>query len=170
MSDLPGLDDGAVQAALIRPAEARDLPAVIELVRALADFEKLPGPDEAAAARLVDDFARGRYALLVADAGGTVIGYALYFFTYSTFLARPSLFLEDLFVHPAARGRGIAKRFMRRLAQIAVDEKCGRFEWCVLDWNVHAQEFYKSLGAVLLPDWLICRMTGDAITKLAQRH
>lgn len=168
MSDLPGLDDGALQATVIRAAEARDLPAVIALVRALADFEKLPGPDEAAAARLGEDFARGRYSLLVADAGGAIVGYALYFFTYSTFLARPSLYLEDLFVHPRARGRGVATRFMQRLAQLAVDEKCGRFEWCVLDWNVHAQEFYRSLGAELLPDWRVCRMTGDAITKLAQ--
>jgi GNAT superfamily N-acetyltransferase len=168
LSDLPGLDDGALQTTLIRPATAGDLPAVIALVRALADFEKLPGPDEAAAARLIEDFARGRFSLLVADAGGVVVGYALYFFTYSTFLARPSLYLEDLFVHPAARRRAIGERFMQKLAAEAAQQGCGRFEWCVLDWNVRAQEFYRSLGAELLAEWRVCRVTGDGITKLAE--
>jgi GNAT superfamily N-acetyltransferase len=168
LPDLPGLDDGALQATLIRAAETRDLPAVIALVRALAEFEKLPGPDEAAAARLADDFARGRYSLLVADAGGSVVGYALYFFTYSTFLAQPSLYLEDLFVHPAARGRAIGERFMRRLAAEAVRAGCGRFEWCVLDWNVGAQKFYRGLGAELLDAWRVCRVTGDALKRLAE--
>lgn len=169
MSQLSGVDDGAQEEALIRPGEARDLPAVIALVRALADFEKLPGPDEAAAARFAQDFARGRFRLFVADAGGTLVGYALYFYNYSTFLARPSLYLEDLFVQPAARGRGIGGRFMRALAAEAEREGCGRFEWCVLDWNVAAQEFYRSLGAAVLDGWWICRLEGDGITKLASR-
>ncbi len=167
MSDLPGVDDGALQQVTIRAAAARDLPAVVGLVRALADFEKLPGPDEAAARRLTDDFAQQRFSLLVAEAGGSVIGYALYFFTYSTFLARPSLYLEDLFVHPGARGRGIGERFMRTLAAEAVRRGCGRFEWTVLDWNVEAQRFYERLGAEVLPSWWTCRLTGDALTKLA---
>lgn len=167
MSDLSGLDDGALRQTLIRPAGADDLPSVIALVRALAEFEKLPGPDEAAAARLQGDFARGRYSLLVAEAGGHVVGYALYFFTYSTFLAQPSLYLEDLFVHPAARGRAIGQRFMRRLAAEAVRGGCGRFEWCVLDWNVRAQKFYRGLGAELLDDWRVCRVTGEALGRLA---
>ena len=167
MSDLPGVDDAALQEVIIRAAEARDLAAVVGLVRALADFEKLPGPDEAAARRLADDFAAGRYSLLVAEAGERVIGYALYFFTYSTFLAQASLYLEDLFVHPGARGRGIGARFMRQLATVAVARCCGRFEWTVLDWNVAAQEFYRSLGAELLPDWRTCRITGAALTQLA---
>jgi GNAT superfamily N-acetyltransferase len=168
LSDLPGLDDGALQETLIRAADARDLPAVIALVRGLAEFEKLPGPDDAAAARLVDDFARGRFSLLVAETRGTVVGYALYFFTYSTFLAQPSLYLEDLFVHPAARGRTVGERFMRRLADEALGAGCGRFEWCVLDWNVRAQKFYQSLGAELLDDWRVCRVTGAAIKRLAE--
>lgn len=170
MSPLSGVDDAAPQEALIRPGEARDLPAVIALVRALADFEKLPGPDAAAAARFGDDFARGRFRLLVADAGGgALVGYALYFYTYSTFLARPSLYLEDLFVQPAARGRGLGGRFMRALAAEAAREGCGRFEWCVLDWNVAAQKFYRSLGAQVLDSWRICRLEGDAIAKLGSR-
>jgi GNAT superfamily N-acetyltransferase len=152
----------------IRAAEPRDLPSVVGLVRALADFEKLPGPDEAAARRLIDDFAAGRYSLFVAEAGDDIVGYALYFFTYSTFLARPSLYLEDLFVHPSARGRGVGERFMRALANEAERRGCGRFEWTVLDWNVDAQKFYRRLGAEILPSWWICRVTGEGLTALAR--
>ena len=151
----------------IRAAEPGDLPSVVGLVRALADFEKLPGPDAAAARRLTDDFAAGRYSLLVAEQAAQVIGYALYFFTYSTFLARPSLYLEDLFVHPAARGRGIGERFMRALAKEAKRRGCGRFEWTVLDWNVDAQKFYRRLGAEILPGWWTCRVTGEQLEALA---
>jgi len=152
----------------IRAAEAADMPGVIALVRALAQFEKLPGPDDEAAARLAADFARGRFSVLVAVAGdGAVVGYALWFFNYSTFLARPSLFLEDLFVLPSARGRGIGEGLMRALAAEAVRTGCGRFEWCVLDWNVDAQAFYRRLGAELLADWRVCRVTGETLTKLA---
>ena len=152
---------------IIRAAEARDLPAVVGLVRALADFEKLEGPDDAAARRLADDFAAGRYSLLVADDGERIVGYALFFFTYSTFLARPSLYLEDLFVHPGARGRGIGERFMRALAKEAVARGCGRFEWTVLDWNVEAQKFYRRLGAEVMSSWWTCRVTGESLAKLA---
>lgn len=153
-------------APTIRPAEARDLPSVIALIRGLAEFEKLPGPDAAAEARFYDDFARKRFSLLVAD-GRELVGYALYFFTYSTFLAQPSLYLEDLFVRPEARGHGVGGRFMRRLAEEAVREGCGRFEWTVLDWNVRAQQFYRGLGAELLDDWRVCRVAGPALTRLA---
>lgn len=159
---------GAMDTTNLRAATAADLPAVIELVRGLADYEKLPGPDEAAARRLADDFGAGRYHLLVAETDGRIVGYALYFFTYSTFLARPSLYLEDLFVHPDVRGRGVGGRFMRALAGEAVRAGCGRFEWSVLDWNVRAQKFYRSLGADIHEDWQLCRMTGDAITQLAR--
>jgi len=167
LSDLPGVDDATLQEVIIRAAAARDLPSVVGLVRALADFEKLTGPDEAAARRLAEDFAAARYSLCVAEAGGRVIGYALYFFTYSTFLAQPSLYLEDLFVHPDARGRGIGERFMRTLAAEAVRRGCGRFEWTVLDWNVDAQKFYRRLGAEVMSSWWTCRVTGEALTKLA---
>ena len=153
---------------IIRAAEPRDLPAVVGLVRALADFEKLPGPDEAAARRLADDFAAGRYSLFVAERAGAVVGYALYFFTYSTFLAQPSLYLEDLFVHPAARGAGVGERFMRTLAQEAERRGCGRFEWAVLDWNVDAQKFYRRLGAEVMSSWWICRVTGEGLKALAR--
>jgi GNAT superfamily N-acetyltransferase len=150
----------------IRIGAARDLPGVVELIRGLAEFEKLPGPDGGAVERLTRDLARGRFSLLVADDGQTLVGYALYFFNYSTFLARPSLYLEDLYVRPASRGGGLGERFMRRLAAEAVAEGCGRFEWCVLDWNVRAQKFYRSLGAELLEDWRVCRVSGEALAKL----
>jgi GNAT superfamily N-acetyltransferase len=153
---------------IIRAAEPRDLPSVVGLVRALADFEKLEGPDDAAARRLGDDFGAGRFSLLVAERDGAVVGYALYFFTYSTFLARPSLYLEDLFVHPTARGRGLGERFMRALAKEAKRHGCGRFEWTVLDWNVDAQKFYKRLGAEILPGWWTCRVTGEGLEALAR--
>ncbi|MDB4970705.1 MAG: acetyltransferase domain protein, partial [Myxococcales bacterium] len=103
----------------------------------------------------------------VAETRGTIIGYALYFFTYSTFLAQPSLYLEDLYVEPSARGRGLGARFMRTLAAEALRRGCGRFEWTVLSWNVRAQKFYRSLGAELLEDWRICRVSGDGIKRLA---
>lgn len=159
------------RAMQIRPATTDDLDAVIGLVRMLAEFEKLPGPDEAAAARFKADFARTppAYELLVAeDDTGALCAYALYFMTYSTFLARPSLYLEDLFVRPEARGRGVGARLLRRLAQVALSRGAGRFEWTVLDWNVRAQAFYRGLGARILPEWHLCRVDGEALTKLAE--
>ena len=157
----------------IRPAEARDIPGVVALIRALATFEKLAGPDDAAAARLASDFARGdRFELLVAedaaDNARALVGYALFFTTYSTFLARPSLYLEDVFVLPERRGNGIGRLFLERLAQLAVARGCGRFEWTVLDWNVRAQDFYRSLGARILPEWQVCRVDGEALQKLGE--
>lgn len=154
--------------ALLRPATAADLDAVVALIRALADFEKLPGPDAAAEARFCADFARSppRFELEVAELDGEIVAYALYFMTYSTFLARPSLYLEDLFVHPARRSRGIGEALLRRLAARAVERGCGRFEWTVLDWNAGAQAFYRRLGARILPEWRVCRVDGDALPAL----
>lgn len=144
---------------------------MIALIRALAEFEKLPGPDEAAAARFRTAFSATPpcFELLVAEqSGARVVGYALYFMTYSTFLARPSLYLEDLFVHPDARKGGTGTALLRRLAALALERGCGRFEWTVLDWNLRAQSFYRGLGATLLPEWRVCRIEGDdALTQLA---
>jgi GNAT superfamily N-acetyltransferase len=155
---------------LIRAAQADDLAAVVDLIRALARFEHLPGPDEAAAERLrAHAFGRERYfEILVAERAGSIVGYAVYFMTYSTFLARPSLYLEDIFVDPGSRRRGIATSFLRELASIAVARGCGRFEWTVLDWNVAAMKFYESLGAVVLPDWRVCRVEGGALAALGR--
>lgn len=154
--------------ALLRPATADDLGAVVALIRALAEFEKLPGPDAGAEGRLRADFTANppRFELEVAEREGEVIAYALYFMTYSTFLARPSLYLEDLFVHPAHRSQGIGEALLRRLAARAVERGCGRFEWTVLDWNVNAQAFYQRLGARVLPEWRVCRVDGEALRTL----
>jgi GNAT superfamily N-acetyltransferase len=155
----------------IRPAHPADGPAVVELIRGLADFEKLPGPDDAAAARLLEHAfgARPRFDLTVADVAGRVRAYALFFETYSTFRAAPTLFLEDLFVHPDVRQRGIGRALMLELARTAVARGCERFEWAVLDWNAGAQTFYRSLGARMLDDWIACRVDGDALRALAAR-
>jgi len=155
---------------VVRRAFPSDGPAYVALVRALAEFEQLPPPDAAAAARLVADaFAEPpRYELWVAEeAGGPeddgeqerpgIVAYAVTFMTYSTFLARPSLFLEDLFVHPRARRRGIATAILARLEAEARARGCGRFEWMVLDWNTDAQALYRGIGADLLHDWKLVR-------------
>jgi GNAT superfamily N-acetyltransferase len=154
----------------LRPARAEDIPQVVALIRALADFEKLPGPDEAAERRFAADFAASppRFQLLVAEHDGALVGYALYFFTYSTFLAQPSLYLEDLFVHPDRRSNGIGRSMLIELARLAVAHGCGRFEWTVLDWNVRAQAFYRSMGATVLKEWQVCRVDGQALITLAK--
>jgi ribosomal protein S18 acetylase RimI-like enzyme len=152
----------------IRDATERDLPSVMALISALAEFEKLAGPDADAHARFAKHFSEKRFDLLVAERAGEVIAYALYFATYSTFRAQPSLYLEDLFVRPAERGRGIGEALLRKLAAIAVARGCGRFEWTVLDWNERAQKFYRSLGAAIHPEWQHCRVDGDALTRLAR--
>jgi GNAT superfamily N-acetyltransferase len=156
-----------VSVFVIRRAQPADLPHVIALIRALADFEELTGPDDSAAARLTADFLADRYGLLVAERGDRVVGYALFFMTYSTFLARPSLYLEDLFVAPESRRLGIATAFLRELARQAVARGAGRFEWSVLDWNEPAQQFYRSMGAENHPQWRICRVQGAELGALA---
>ena len=153
----------------IRPARPADGPAFVALVRAFADFEKLSPPDDAAGARLLADAfgERRRFDLLVAEVDGRVQGYALFFEAYSTFRAAPTLWLEDLFVHPAVRGRGIGRAMMQEVARTAVARGCERFEWSVLDWNEGAQRFYRSIGARMLGEWLVCRLEGTALAALA---
>jgi GNAT superfamily N-acetyltransferase len=153
----------------IRAATEADLPAVVELIRGLAEFERLPGPDETAADRLRQHFRQGRFGLVVAEGTAGLVAYALYFFNYSTFNARPSLFLEDLYVRPESRSAGIGARLLGHLARVAVAEGCCRFEWTVLDWNERAQSFYRSLGARVLPDWRVCRVDGAALAALGQK-
>ena len=105
---------------------------------------------------------------IVAERGGRSVGFALYFTTFSTFLCKPGLYLEDLFVEPAHRGAGLGKALLRRLAAIAIERDCGRFEWRVLDWNDPSIRFYQSLGATLMPEWQLVRMTRPEIESLAQ--
>ncbi len=146
---------------LVRRAVPADGPAYVALVRALAVFEHLPPPDDEAAGRLVADaFADPpRYELWVAERAGAVVAYAATFMTYSTFLARPTLFLEDLFVHPDARRGGVASAVLARLRDEARARGCGRFEWMVLDWNVDAQKLYARVGAEEHAAWRLWRVT-----------
>jgi GNAT superfamily N-acetyltransferase len=154
----------------IRPARPTDGPAIVRLVNGLASFEKLPGPDAEAAHRLIAAAfcETPPFAVLVAEVEGTVQGYALFFYGYSTFRAAPTLWLEDLFVDPEVRGRGIGRGLMRELARTAVAHGCARFEWSVLDWNENAQRFYQSVGATVLGEWLVCRVEGNALVRLGE--
>jgi GNAT superfamily N-acetyltransferase len=154
---------------MIRPATPADISAILQLIRALSDYEKLSDQVVVTEAQLREHlFGPRPYAeVLLAEEAGRVVGYALFFHTYSTFLGRPSLYLEDLFVLPEDRGRGHGKGLLARLAQLAVERGCGRFEWMVLDWNTPAIQFYESLGAVVAPEWKLCRMTGDALRRFA---
>ncbi|HEY8142676.1 MAG TPA: GNAT family N-acetyltransferase [Kofleriaceae bacterium] len=143
----------------IRPARPADGPRIALLIRLLAEFEKLPAPSDEDARRLfAHAFEEGRLELWVADEGGEVVAYAACFTAYSTFRARPTLFLEDLFVHPSARRRGVATTILARLRREAEARGCGRFEWMVLDWNADAQALYRGIGAALLPDWRLVRI------------
>ena len=156
---------------VIRPGTARDVPTILALIRGLAAYERLAHQVEATAARVRAHGFGGRrryFETLICRRGGRPIGFALYFFTYSTFLARPSLYLEDLFVLPEERGAGAGKALLRALARIAVRRGCGRLEWAVLDWNRPAIGFYKRLGARLQRQWIITRLTGTPLRRLAR--
>ncbi len=155
----------------IEPAQPRDTATLLALIRALAEYEKLTHLVVGTEAQLAEELF-GRRPVIEAVLGWEderAVGFALYFHNFSTFLTRRGLYLEDLFVVPEARGRGYGKALMRHVARIAVEQDCGRFEWAVLDWNQPAIEFYKSLGAEVLPDWRICRLTGEALAALG-RH
>jgi len=143
----------------IRPAVRADGPAFLGLVKALADFEKLdPPPPEVAERMLAHTFGEPKhFDLWVTELDGAVVAYAVTFHTYSTFRALPTLFLEDLFVHPDARRRGVARAMLDYLKQVAVDRGCGRFEWMVLDWNEDAKQLYDGYGAKRLPQWELYR-------------
>jgi len=155
----------------IEPATVADVPVILELIRGLAEYEKLAhtviATEDALRQTLFGPHPCAE-VLLAFDATEPV-GFALFFPNYSTFLAKPGLYLEDVFVKPHARGRGIGLALLKRLAAIARDRNYGRMEWSVLDWNESAIGFYKKLGAVLMDEWHIFRMTGDAITALATR-
>jgi GNAT superfamily N-acetyltransferase len=154
----------------IRPARRADVPAVQAMIRALAEFEKLAHLCIATDADLESALfgPRPTAEVLIAWKGGETAAFALFFHNFSTFLGRPGLWLEDLFVLPAHRRQGCAQALLRALAGIARARGCGRFEWAVLDWNTPAIAFYESLGATVLPDWRIVRMVGPALDALAQ--
>jgi GNAT superfamily N-acetyltransferase len=153
----------------VRAATRADVPVIVELIRELAVYEKLEHLATATPARLAQELFGDHPTCecLIGEQDGEPVGFALYFHNFSTFLCRKGLYLEDLFVRPAARGTGMGKKLLQRLAQIAVERECGRFEWSVLDWNVDAQAFYARMGATMLPDLRICRVTGEALQALA---
>ncbi|HXG59339.1 MAG TPA: GNAT family N-acetyltransferase [Thermoanaerobaculia bacterium] len=153
----------------IRSATESDVSLILEFIRKLAAYEKLAhevvATEDSLRATL---FGQPRFAeVLIGEEDGTPVAFALFFHNYSTFLGRPGLYLEDLFVEPHARGKGYGKALLARLAAIAKERNCGRFEWWVLDWNEPSIAFYESLGAVPMDEWTVFRVTGDALDRLA---
>ncbi len=156
-------------ALILRPAIAADVPLIRELIEGLASYEQLRHECVATDALLhAALFGARPYAeVIIAEYDGAAAGFALFFLNFSTFLARPGIYLEDLFVVPAYRGRGVGKALLRQLAQVAMERECGRLEWSVLNWNVDAIGFYEQLGARPQDEWTVYRVTGDALTQLA---
>jgi len=153
----------------IRPSTRADLPLILQLIRELAEYERDPGAVVATEALLERHlFGESPVAsCVIGELDGQPQGFALYFFNFSTWLGRPGLYLEDLFVRPAVRGRGLGKALLLRLATIARERGCGRMEWAVLDWNKPAIEFYESMGARPLSEWTIYRLTGETLDRAA---
>ncbi len=151
----------------LRAAEPRDLPAVAGLIAELAEYEHLThlvrATPEALEPHLFGD--KPVAEAVVAEVDARVVGFALFFTNFSTFLAKPGLYLEDLYVQPAFRSLGLGKALLGHLGALAVDRGCGRFEWSVLDWNQSAIDFYERMGATMMPEWRICRLTGEALAR-----
>jgi GNAT superfamily N-acetyltransferase len=154
----------------IRPATKKDAPLIVQFVRDLAEYER----DPKAAVATEEDFLRDgfgtepKFHIVFAEWDGRPAGFAFYFYNYSTWQGRPGLYLEDLFVKPEFRGKGIGKALLLHLAKIAVENNCGRYQWQVLDWNTPAIDFYKSLGAEMMKEWLTMRVDGEALKRMAE--
>ncbi|MBB6093314.1 GNAT superfamily N-acetyltransferase [Povalibacter uvarum] len=155
----------------IRRATVADVPTILSLIRELADFERLSHECVATEALLEESLfgPRPGAEVVIGQLGSEVVGFALFFPNFSTFLGRPGLYLEDLFVRPKYRGQGYGEHLLRHLASICVERDYGRLEWSVLDWNQRAIDFYKSLGAQPMDEWTVFRVTGDALTKLGSQ-
>jgi GNAT superfamily N-acetyltransferase len=152
---------------LVRKGRRADVEQFVSLVLALAEFEHLDPPSKEGRMRLVDDiFRRKRVNLLVASDGKRLVGYALYYYTYSSFIAKPTLYLEDLFVLKEYRKRGVGFSLFRKCVGIAVAEGCGRMEWAVLTWNAKALRFYEKLGARRMSDWYVYRLDEQALARV----
>jgi GNAT superfamily N-acetyltransferase len=154
----------------LRPATPADCAAIVGLIRELAVFEKLEHLVVVTPESLQPHLfgARPAAEAVVGEVDGTVVAFALFFTNFSTFLGQPGLYLEDLYVQPAHRGTGLGKALLRHLGALAVERGCGRFEWSVLDWNENAIRFYQQMGATVMPDWRICRVTGTALQAFAR--
>lgn len=155
---------------MIRAATPADVPAIAQLIRELAEYERLTHTVVLTEADLQQHlFGERPYAeVLLAEEAGMIVGFALFFHNYSTFRGKPGIYLEDLFVIPSARGQGHGKALLRAIAQLAVERGCARVEWSVLNWNTPAIAFYQSLGARPLDEWTVYRLTGDALERLAR--
>ena len=159
------------QTHTLRPATPADLPVIVSLIRELAAFEHLEHlvvttPDTLRPHLFGE---RPVAEAVVGEADGAVVAFALFFTNFSTFLGQPGLYLEDLYVQPAHRGQGLGKALLKHLGALALARGCGRFEWSVLDWNENAIRFYEKMGAVVMPDWRICRLAGAALPALQTR-
>jgi GNAT superfamily N-acetyltransferase len=165
------LEVGVMSSISVRPASVDDVPNILRFIRALAEYEKLTHQLIATESDLREHLFGPHPAAesLIGSLNDVPVGYALFFTTFSTFLGKPGIWLEDLFVMPEHRGRGVGKALLRALAKLAVERGCGRLEWSVLDWNQPAIDFYHRAGATILSDWRICRVTDDALTKLGSR-
>jgi GNAT superfamily N-acetyltransferase len=153
----------------IRNATPEDVDAIHTMILELAEYEKLLDIVAATADDLRNALFGERAVIeaFIAECEDKPAGYAIFFHNYSTFVGRPGIYLEDLYVRPENRGKGIGTKFLARLAQLAQERNCGRVEWCVLDWNTPSIEFYKNLGAKMMDEWNICRLNKDAIAKIA---
>ncbi|QHG15197.1 GNAT family acetyltransferase [Nostoc sp. ATCC 53789] len=153
---------------ILRFAEPTDYSVLFQLIQGLAEYEKLSHAVTGDALALKEHlFGSHRYIeAILAETAGQAVAFALFFHNYSTFLTKPGIYLEDLFVLPEYRRQGIGKALISKVAQIAIERDCGRLEWSVLDWNEPAKAFYRSIGASILDDWRICRVTEDALTQL----
>jgi GNAT superfamily N-acetyltransferase len=155
----------------IRPAQPSDVAHIHSMIVELAVFEKLEHMVVATEALLHEGLfgAKPACEAIIGEADGEVVTFALFFHNFSTFLTKKGLYLEDLYVRQSHRGKGFGSAMLKKLAEIAVERHCGRFEWSVLDWNEPAIKLYKAMGAEILPDWRICRVTGDSLATLASR-
>jgi len=153
----------------VREASADDVPLILTLIGELAEYERL-SHEVVATEDALQEWLFGETPVaevLIAEQGAEAVGFALFFHSFSTFLGRPGIYLEDLYVRPAFRGRGVGKRMLMHLANLAKERGCGRLEWSVLDWNEPSIRFYESLGAVAMDDWTVHRVTGEALDWLA---
>jgi GNAT superfamily N-acetyltransferase len=158
------------KATTIRPAIPADSGTILNFIRALAEYERAPEAVVATEEDLLRDGFGDQpyYSCLIAEQDGVPTGYALYFFDYSTWLGRPGIYLEDVFVYPEFRGAGIGKALLRRVAAIAVEKGCARLKWQVLDWNTPAIDFYRAMGAEFMDEWRTVRLSGAPLERLAE--